>query len=180
MPVDPRDAIWNETHQLLYNAHYAEEIEKALLARWVWIDSATKIAVAISSAGSALAGLVFWNNADYTFLWPLFTSGSALLAIISRQLNVVDKVKHHAASASELASLNLDIGTMIVRMKINAQFSVADFEKKLLALRERYRLELRKSDYDLLLTAKLRQEAQANVDQAGITSIPRENHDEQR
>jgi hypothetical protein len=84
--MDARDAIWSETHELLYNVHYAEKIERALLARWSWLDSVTKIVVAISSASSALAGLVFWQNSAYTFLWPVFTSASALLAIISRQL----------------------------------------------------------------------------------------------
>lgn len=32
MAIDPRDAIWNETHHLLYNASYTEELETALLA----------------------------------------------------------------------------------------------------------------------------------------------------
>ncbi|MFA9218342.1 MAG: hypothetical protein ACEQSK_14740 [Sphingomonadaceae bacterium] len=180
MASDPRDAIWNETHQLLYHANYTEEIEKALLARWVWLDSATKITVAISSAGAALAGLVFWRSADYTFLWPVFTSASALLAIISKQLNVVDKVKQHAAAASELAALGVDIGTLLVRMKINAQFPVADFEKRLLALRERYRVEIKKSDYDVLLTARIRQRAQASVDRARMVPKLPENSHEQR
>jgi hypothetical protein len=61
--------------------------------RWVWLDSITKIAVAISG-GAALAGLVFWKNSDYTFLWPMFTSASALLAIISKQLSVAEKLQH--------------------------------------------------------------------------------------
>jgi hypothetical protein len=166
MALDPRDAIWNETHDLLYKAGYAEQIEQALLARWTWLDSITKIAVAIASAGSALAGLVFWKNADYTFLWPLFSSGSALLAIVSKQLNVIDKVKHHTESVAEMASLAIDIGSLIVRMKINPEFSIAEFEKKLLAFRERYRLEIRKLQYDLLLTQRVRITAQTRLDQA--------------
>lgn len=178
MATDPRDAIWNETHDLLYNTGYAEQIEQALLARWTWLDSITKIAVAIASAGSALAGLVFWKSADYTFLWPVFSSGSALLAIISKQLNVIDKVKHHTESVAEMASLAIDIGSLIVRMKINPEFSIADFEKKLLAFRERYRLELRKLQYDLLLTQRLRVTAQSRLNQAKAALQHQENHNE--
>jgi len=37
MAIDPRDAIWNETYELLYNAGYAEEISQLLLARWTWL-----------------------------------------------------------------------------------------------------------------------------------------------
>lgn len=169
MTADPRDAIWNETHALQYNASYTEEIEKALLARWVWLDSITRIAIAISSGGAALAGLVFWKNADYTYLWPMFTSASALLAIISQQLNVVDKVKRHTAAAAEMGSLAFDSGTLIVRMKINTQFPVTDFEKKLLALRERYSLEIKKSQHDLLLTTSVRKRVQCQFDRAGAS-----------
>jgi hypothetical protein len=35
MTADPRDAIWNETYELQYNASYTEAIEKSLLTRWV-------------------------------------------------------------------------------------------------------------------------------------------------
>jgi hypothetical protein len=83
MTIDPRNAIWNEAYDLQYRVSYASMLKTALLARWVWLDSITKIAVAIASGGAALAGLVFWKNSDYTFLWPMFTSTSALLAIWS-------------------------------------------------------------------------------------------------
>ncbi len=29
MAIDPRDAIWNEAHQLLYTTSYTEELEAA-------------------------------------------------------------------------------------------------------------------------------------------------------
>jgi hypothetical protein len=180
MALDPRDAIWNETYDLQYNASYTEEIEKALLARWVWLDSITRIVVSISSGGAALAGLVFWKNADYTFLWPLFTSASALLAIISQQLNVVDKVKRHAAATSELSSVAFDSGTLIVRMKVNPQFTVSDFEKKLLALRERYSLEMKKVQYDLLLTRGVQERTQAKVDKAIAANTVQESQNDHR
>jgi hypothetical protein len=113
---------------LLYRASYAAELETGLLARWVWLDSITKIAVAIASGGAALAGLVFWKNSDYTFLWPMFTSASALLAIISKQLSVADKLKTHTALAST-ERMVIDIGSLIVRMKIMPIFRSRSFEK---------------------------------------------------
>jgi hypothetical protein len=180
MALDPRDAIWNETHDLLYNIGYLEEINRVLLARWTWLDSITKIAVAIASAGSALAGLVFWKNTDYTFLWPLFTSASALLAIVSKQLNVVDQVQHYAADAAEMTALAIDIGSLIVRMKINTEFSVSDFEAELLAFRERYRHEIRKFRHDLLLTERLRRRAQSRLNLTKAMARQPENHHEQR
>ncbi|ELX11989.1 hypothetical protein Jab_1c05780 [Janthinobacterium sp. HH01] len=45
----------------------------------------------------------------------------------------------HATSVSTLASLRADIDSLIIRMKINAGFSITEFEEKLLALRERYK-----------------------------------------
>lgn len=166
MALDPRDAIWNETYDLQYNASFTEEIEKSLLVRWIWLDSVTRIAVAMSSAGAALAGLVFWKNSDYTYLWPMFTSASTLLAIISQQLNVVDKVKRHTAAMAEMGAIAFDSGTLIVRMKVNPQFPVPDFEKKLLGLRERYSLEMKRVQHDLLLTGRVQQRTQAKFDKA--------------
>jgi len=163
MPPDPRDAIWHETQVLLYNVRYAEQVQEALLVRWTWADSVTKIAVAISSAGSALAGLVFWKNTDYTFLWPLFTSASALLAILSKQLSVAENLKDHATSAAELSTLIIDIGTLIVRMKVNTEFAAAEFEKELLAFRGEYRKQSSKLKYDLLLTERLRKQVQEKL-----------------
>lgn len=164
MAADPRDAIWNEAHHLQYNVSYTEDLETALLARWVWLDSITKITVAISSGGAALTGLVFWKNSDYTFLWPLFTSVSALLAIVSKELSVAQRLKVHATSVSTLASLRADIDSLIIRMKINAGFSIADFEEKLLALRERYKIDVAEFPYDLLLTERLRVKTQQKLD----------------
>jgi hypothetical protein len=166
MPIDPRDAIWNEANDLLYRATYAEALKTALLARWIWLDSISKVAVAISSGGAALAGLVFWKNSDYTFLWPMFTSASALLAILSRQLDVAEKLKAHATSTVSLAMLAVDIGSLIVRMKINSGFPVAEFEKKVLGFRGRYGMEVSKFPFDLLLTDKLRVKVQAAVTRA--------------
>ncbi|MYN46448.1 hypothetical protein GTP23_15465 [Pseudoduganella sp. FT93W] len=164
MGSDPRDVIWTETYQLKYQVSYTAEIEQTLLARWIRLDSITRVTLAVTSAGSALAGLIFWDANAFAFLWPLLTSSSALLAIISKQLNVVERVKLHTASVSTLTALTVDTATLMVRMRINARFPVALFERRLLALRERYRTELQNADSDLLLTRGVRRRAQDKVD----------------
>ena len=105
-------------------------------------------------------------------------SASALLAIISKQLNVVEKVKHNALSATEMASLAIEIGSLILRMKVNPEFSIAQFEEQLLALRDRYRLQIREFQYDLLLTEGLRIQAQTRLNLKRTSSRRKENHDE--
>ncbi|MRW86425.1 hypothetical protein GJ698_20330 [Pseudoduganella sp. FT26W] len=165
MAIDPRDVIWDEAQDLLYHVSYAETLITALLARWVWLDTISKIVVAISSGGAALTGLVFWKNSDYTFLWPMFTSASTLLAIISSQLDVAEKLKRHSSSTAELRNLGMEIGSMIVRMKINSGFPVAEFEEQLLELRRKYGSETAKFLHDLLLTRHLRSDAQVMTNQ---------------
>lgn len=165
MTIDSRDVIWDEAQDLLYHVSYAEALITALLARWIWLDTITKIVVAISSGGAALAGLVFWKNSDYTFLWPMFTSASTLLAIISSQLDVAEKLKRHSTSRAELSTLTTESSALILRMKINDSFPVADFEESLLDLRRKYGLETGKFLHDLLLTRKLRNDAQVITNQ---------------
>ena len=166
METDPRDAIWDEAHDLLYNIRYTAGIERALLARWTWLDSITKIAVAVSSGGGALAGLVFWKNSDYTFLWPVFTSASALLAIVSRQLSVAEKVNNHATAATGLTLLAVNVESLVVRMKVNPSFSISEFEKKLLGARDKYGSEYSKLQHDLLLTEKIRVNVQDKLNKS--------------
>jgi hypothetical protein len=165
MTIDPRDVIWDEAQELLYHVSYAEALVTALLARWMWLDTISKIVVAISSAGAALTGLVFWKNSDYTFLWPMFTSASTLLAIISSQLDVADKLRRHSTSTVELRNLSMEIGSLLVRMKINDGFAIAEFEDQLLELRRKYGLETGKFLHDLLLTRRLRNDAQVMTNQ---------------
>lgn len=166
MANDPRDAIWNEAHLLAYNARYTGEVEKTLLARWTWLDSVTKIAVAISAGGGALTGLALWQNSDYTFLWPLFTSISTLLAVISKQLFVAEKIKRHATTATCMSALAISVESLILRMKVNPEFSIAEFEKKLLTFRDKYGSEYSKLPHDLLLTEKVRTRVQQRLNKA--------------
>jgi hypothetical protein len=165
MAIDPRDVIWDESQDLRYHVNYAEVLITALLARWVWLDTITKIAVAISSTGAALTGFVFWKNNDYTFLWPMFTSASTLLAIVSSQLDVAEKLRRYSTSATELGGLSVEIGSLIVRMKINDSFPVDAFEESLLELRSKYAARASKFSHDLLLTRRLRIDAQAITNQ---------------
>jgi hypothetical protein len=155
MDIDSRDTLWKEAHELRFYTGYAEHIEHSLSLRWSWLDSISKIAVAATSTGSALACLALWRDPHFAFLWPMLTTISALLAIISKHLEVADKIRNHTACAIELNALSVDIGTLIVRMKVNPDFSVADYEKKLIALRERYKGEARKFSRDILLTKRL-------------------------
>lgn len=117
-----------------------------------------------------MAGLVFWKNSDYTFLWPVFTSASALLAIVSRQLSVAEKINRHATAATSLTLLAVNIESLIVRMKVNAVFSITEFEKKLLGLRDKYGSEYSKLQHDLLLTEKIRTNVQEKLNIAINTS----------
>ncbi|MTV40397.1 hypothetical protein [Duganella radicis] len=95
----------------------------------------------------------------------MFTSASTLLAIISSQLDVAEKLRRHSTSTAELSSLSMEIGSLILRMKIKDDFPVEEFEENLLALRRKYGMETGKFLHDLLLTRRLRNEAQTTTNQ---------------
>jgi len=102
--------------------------------------------------------------AIHNHLWPLFTSASALLAIISKQLSVAEKLKVHATAVTQLSALTTDIDALIIRMKINSEFPVVEFEKKLLGLHGKYQVETGEFPYDFLLTERLRAKIQRKID----------------
>ena len=85
---------------------------------------------------------------------------TALLAIISKQLNVAETLKMHATSVAALGNLDTEIGSMILRMKIHTDFGIEEFEKDLLALRNKFGAESNMFVHDLLLTQALRTKTQ--------------------
>ncbi|BEV17550.1 hypothetical protein HBDW_43380 [Herbaspirillum sp. DW155] len=163
MATDPRDEIWNAAYFSYYQTYYAEIVEDALIGRWSYFDHVTKIAAAVTSGSSAVAGWALWKHPDYSWVWPLLTTASALLVIFAKQLTVAEKLRDHPNSRIVFSTLRIDLESFRVKMRINPEFPIESFQDELLGFRKRYANEIKRLKHDVLLTQSLREKCQVEL-----------------
>ena len=163
MSIDSRDEIWNATYISYYETYFAEIVEEALICRWIYFDHVTKFLIAATASGSAIAGLSFWKTPEYACLWPIFTCISAVLAVLTKQFSVSEKLRDHPISCNAFSSLRIEFENLRIRMRINTDFEIEEFEKNLLSLRKKYAEEMRRVQHDIFLTENLRTNCQSDL-----------------
>lgn len=134
------------------------------MARWLTLDHVTRIASAVTASGSAIAGWALWKNPELTWLWPVLTGLSAILALVSETLGVKTKLRDSSACMRAFSSLRIELETFRYRMKIDPNFSVSVFGKDFLNLRKRYMDECGRTKDDILRTRNLQIKCQADLD----------------
>ena len=59
--LDPRDALWNESFRIFYDSFYEQLLAEKLLRKWYWTDLWSRLLVAITTSGSAIAVWAVWT-----------------------------------------------------------------------------------------------------------------------
>ena len=77
MAVDPRDRVWNAAYYLWYDTKYNAELGSRMVDRLKAIDDVTKVLVALTASGSAVAGRSLRAVAHFSPL-SMARSGSLL------------------------------------------------------------------------------------------------------
>jgi len=93
MATDARDELWTATFDTYYDAYYEELLAAALVRRWQRVDAFTKVLVALTASGSAVAGWTLWSQPGFKTSWTFIAGIAALLSILHSTLNVADRVK---------------------------------------------------------------------------------------
>lgn len=62
MVFDPRDKLWEATYKTYFESFNMEIAAQNLIDRWQIVDELTKVLVALTASGSAVAGWTMWNN----------------------------------------------------------------------------------------------------------------------
>lgn len=172
MAHDPRDELWNLIYKLHYDSYYQELLSGELLNRWQRFDDLTKLIVALTASGSAVAGLVAYlsANKDITWLWPLLSGIAAVFAILHKEMAVSHRLRDHEDDYQAFASLRLDLETFRSRMQIDPDFPIDEFTKTYEGFRKRYIDEYQRLTIDSCLTKGLREACQADLNQRIATT----------
>ena len=153
MPTDARDDIWKAAYSTMYEAGYNEILADYIMARWQRFDDVVKILVALTATGSSgAAGLAIWSLAVFKQIWIALAAIAVILSIVSASLRAPDRLKSWAGSKQECGALYNELETFMFRMRINREFSVADFAKEFENFRSRYSSAKQRIPNDWLAT----------------------------
>jgi hypothetical protein len=138
MPYDPRDQLWEGSFETLYHVFYEEYITWGLINQWQKIDEITKVVVALTASGSAVAGWTLWNEPYFKTIWASIAGFAAVLSIIHTALRVPERIKEHGEAKLQLINLRIDLETFRYRMCIDPNFSIESFTQEFVEYRKRY------------------------------------------
>lgn len=164
--VEPqRDAIWEESWNLYYDSYYHEMESYRLIGRWLLFDVITRLLMAITASGSAVAGWTLWEETGWLkALWAFLAGTAALLAIIHGTLGVQPRLKNLTDSKRRFVALRVDVETLLAKMKIETAFPLEPFREELISARSRYQEGITQIEEDILCTKSLKHRAQDDVD----------------
>ncbi len=162
---DPRDEIWNSTFDTYYESYYGEVVAQRLARRWQLIDQVTKVLIAITASGSAVAGWTLWSEEGFKTLWVIIAGVVALLAIIHSAMSVADRLKDAGDVSHSFAALRIEVETFRYRMRIDPEFPIEDFTGELVEYRRRYGECVQRIKDDIFRTKRLKLKAQDAVDE---------------
>lgn len=160
MAIDPRDELWATTFDTYYDAYYQELLAGALVQKWQRFDVLTKVLVALTASGSAVAGWALWSQPGLKTAWTTLAGVAAVLSILESTLSVAERVKQNLDSEHRFGGLRSALETLRYEMRINAEFPVQDFTDKLIALRKQLSDYGQLEVHDLLTTTRLRNSVQ--------------------
>jgi hypothetical protein len=165
MTFDARDEIWKAAYETYYAIYFEEMVSDELISTWQIVDEITKVAVAITATGSAVAGWALWDNLDFKWIWTGIAAASALLSIVHSAFAVQGRLKAHGDNRRFFSALRIDIETFRYRMQVNPDFPIDAYTKELVELRKRYGLAIDRIREDILLTSAVRTKVQGELNE---------------
>jgi len=122
--MDKRDGIWNKVFEIFYDSFYFELLSSKIASKWLFVDEITKILVAITTSGSAIAGWSLWNKEGFQFIWIFLAGTGALLSVLHATLNVSNRVKEWTDMKRKFSSLKIECETNRGIMEMNPEFEI--------------------------------------------------------
>ena len=165
MAVDQRGVMWEKSFDTYYQCYFEELVADSLVYRWLILDDVTKVLVALTASGSAIAGWSLWSSDDFKWLWALLAGFGALLSVIHASLGVPSRVKQWEGLKRTFAKLRIEIETFRQRMAINPNFELDAFVKEYSLYRKRYGEAMQQLQGDIVRTRRFEEKIQDNLNE---------------
>ena len=138
-----------------WDSLFEETLAGEMIQRWSLADELTKVLVAATASGSALAGLAVWNYSSGKILWAICSGAAAILSVISSSLGIPTRIKAHAEDQRRFASLRTEIETFWEKLSFETKDDLEKLEKQYLGFRQRYSKDCQSLTNDSLRTKRL-------------------------
>ena len=155
-----RDEIWNSAWETFYDSYYYSILFSLISKRWQLVDFYTRLIVAMTASGSAIAGWALWNDDDFKILWIILAGFASIISIIHSTLNINEKIKHYTLLNNNMSNVQLEFESFRQEMRVYPEFHINDFFNKHTELREKYQKALELNTPDLLSTDYMQNKAQ--------------------
>ncbi len=70
-----REEVWSSAWNAYYDAYYYEIMISSLGQRWELLDTISKVLIALTASGSAIAGWELWGKDGYKVIWLALAGG---------------------------------------------------------------------------------------------------------
>jgi len=155
MEYDSRDFLWNATFKVLYYSYYEELLAENLIKKWGILDCISKVLIAFTSTGSAIAGWALWQSEGFKSLWFIIAGLAAIFSILHSTLGVSNKLKEFGDRRRYFSSLRIELETFRHFMEIFPNFDLNKYSDKYENYRKLYSAGISNSPDDFLRTKKL-------------------------
>lgn len=147
------------------------------------IDDVTKVLVAVTASGSAVAGWNLWSKGGFDVGWAILAGTGALLSIIHGSLGIPARLKDWLEMKGDFLGLRVAMDSFRSSMENHPDFDVVKYEEMLEGFRAKFgECEGRiPSDFFATSALKLKCQDSVNADIAGRSSgSPQEQDDGNR
>lgn len=158
-----RDEIWNVSFETYYDSYYQELVAEGLSGRWSNLDLFTKVLVALTASGSAVAGWHFWTLPGLKLVWVVIAGFGAVVSTLHASVGVSSHAKRWSEAKGRFAGLRLDLETLRYQMRCDPDFNIDKFWALFERMRERYKTSCQHTDHDILRTLGFRQRCQQTL-----------------
>jgi hypothetical protein len=163
MPWNSRDELWEVTFRTYYDSYYHEILSGILINRWQKVDEITRVLVAVTASGSAVAGWALWQQNTFKVLWAGIAGVGAFLAITHAALGVPARLKDWGECKRHFAMLRIDFETYRSRMVLDPDFDLQLFKDDFLDLQKRYSEGVQHLPDDIMTSPRTEKKAQSNL-----------------
>lgn len=161
--MNERDQIWKYSFNTFYDSFFYELLSDRMINKWLLVDTATRVIVAITTSGSAIAGWALWNQEGWRYLWAGLAGMSAVLSIIHATMNVTQRIKEWTENKRSFSSLRIECETQRAEMGIDYTFDIDKHKKLFNDSMKKYGTLYLKIPNDILVSKKLKNRIQEEL-----------------
>ena len=134
-----------------------------MVNRWQITDDVSKVLIALTASGSAIAGWILWQDPNLKFVWATLAGLGTVLSIVHASLGVPSRLKDWQDISSSFTSLRVSLETFRHTLEFDPNFDIGEATKEYSSFREQFGDLVKLPRNDILHTEALRKRAQEEL-----------------